>query len=146
MLKTRLSLIFELVQRLLATRKPSFNYSVFLAKCLALLQIKAVRDGQPHEVSTPQLFIETFAATSVNEHKLLCELYLHNEAMPEDRKFNLILVAGDIQIRALVSFMANQLTWKNAFLSAKHSKENHLRGFELNHRMLLFSLLNIIGL
>ena len=46
--------------------------------------------------------------------------------MLEDRKFNLIPVAGDIQIRALVSFMANQLTWQNAFLSAKHNEENRL--------------------
>jgi len=52
-LKTRLSLIFELVQRLLATRKPSFNYSVFLRERLAFLQVKAIRDGRPHEVSAP---------------------------------------------------------------------------------------------
>lgn len=112
-LKTRLSLIFELVQILLATRKPSFNYSVLLAECITFLQIKAVRDGRTHEVSTSHQFIETFAAASISEQNLLCELYLHNEAMPEDRKFNLIPVASDIQIRALVSFMANQLTWKN---------------------------------
>lgn len=56
---------------------------------------------------TPQQFIETFAAASINEQNLLCELYIHNEAMPEDRKLNLIPVAGDIQIRAFVSFMAN---------------------------------------
>lgn len=99
---------------------------MFLGEHLSFLQIKAVRDGRPHEVTTQQQFIETFAAASVSEQNLLCELYLHNEAMPEDRKFNLIPVAGDIQIRALVSFMANQLTWQNAFLSAKHNEENHL--------------------
>ena len=87
-LKTRLSLIFELVQRLLATKKPSFNYFVFLAEHLAFLQVKAIRDGGPHEVSTPQQFIETFAAASASEQNLLCELYLHNEAMLEDRNLN----------------------------------------------------------
>lgn len=46
--------------------------------------------------------------------------------MSEDRMFNLIPVADDIQIRALVSFMANQLTWKNSFLSVKHNEENRL--------------------
>jgi len=97
-LKTRLSLIFELVQRLLATRKPSFNYSVFLRERLAFLQVKAIRDGRPHEVSTPQQFIETFAEASNSEQNLLCELYLHNEAMPEDRKLNLIPLIGDIQM------------------------------------------------
>jgi len=125
-LKTRLSLIFDLVQRLLANRKPSFNYSVFLRERLAFLQVKVIRDGLPHQVSTPQQFIETFAVASNSEQNLLCELYLHNEAMPEDRKLNLIPLVGDIQIRAFVSFLANQLTWKNAFMSATHNKENCL--------------------
>jgi len=47
-LKTKLSFIFDLVQRLLATRKPSLNYSVFLRERLAFLQIKAIKDGRPH--------------------------------------------------------------------------------------------------
>jgi len=93
---------------------------------LTFLQIKTLRDGRPYEVTTPQQFIETFTEASVSEQNLLCELYLHNEAMLEDRTFNLIPIAGDILIRALVSFMANQLTWQNAFLSAKHNEENHL--------------------
>ena len=77
-------------------------------------------------MSTPQRFIETFSQASISEHNLLCELYLHNEAILEDRKLNLIPLVGEIQIRAFVSFPANHLTWKNAFVSATHNEENCL--------------------
>ena len=93
---------------------------------LAFLQLKAIKDGRPHQVSTPQQFIETFAEAPNNDQNLLCELYLHNETMPEDRKINLLPICGDIQIIAFISFLANQLTWQNAFMSAKHNEENCL--------------------
>jgi len=125
-LKTRLSFIFGLIQWLLTTRKPSFNYSIFLRERLAFLQIKAIKDGRPHQVSTPQQFIETFAEAPNSDQNLLCELYLHNEAMPEDRNISLLPLVGDIQIRAFISFLANQLTWQNAFMSATYNEENCL--------------------
>jgi len=82
-LKTRLLLMFNLVQRLLATKKPSSNYSLFLAEHLAFFQIKEIRYGRPHEVSTLEQFVKTFTEASSSEQNLLCELYLHNEAIPE---------------------------------------------------------------
>ena len=93
---------------------------------LAFLQIKEIRDGRPHQVSTPEQFIETFTEAPNNDQNLLCELYLHIEAMPEYRKMNILPLAGDIQIRAFISFLANQLTWQNAFMSATHNEQNCL--------------------
>jgi len=90
------------------------------------LQIKAIRDGRPYQVATPDQFIETFTEAPNNDQNMLCELYLHNEAMPEDRKMNILPLAGDIQIRAFISFLANQLTWKNVFMSATHNEQNCL--------------------
>jgi len=46
--------------------------------------------------------------------------------MLEDRKISLLPLVGDIQIRAFISFLANQLTWQNAFMSAAHNEENCL--------------------
>jgi len=115
-----------LVQRILATRKPSFNYAVFLRERLTFLQIKAVRDGRPHQVTTSEQFIETFTEAPKNDQNLLCGLYLHNEAMSEDRKMNILPLVGDIQLRAFISFLANQLTWQNAFISAQHNEHNCL--------------------
>jgi len=77
-------------------------------------------------VITLEQFIETFAEAPKNDQNLLCELYLHNEAMSEDRKMNILPLVGDIQLRAFISFLANQLTWKNAFISAQHNEQNCL--------------------
>lgn len=115
-----------MVQRVLATRKPSFNYAVFLRERLAFLQIKAIRDGRPYQVGTPDQFIEAFIEAPNNDQNLLCELYLHNEAMPEDRVMNILPIVGDIKIRAFISFLANQLTWKNVYMSATHNEQNCL--------------------
>ena len=121
-LKDRLSEMFELFKRTLATRKPSFNYATFFRERLTFLQIKAVREGRPHQVVTSEQFMQTFAEAPKNDQNLLCELYLHNEAMSEERNMNMLPIAGDIQLRAVISFLANQLTWQNAFTSAQHNE------------------------
>jgi len=103
--------MFDLVQKLLAAMKPSSNYSLFLAECLAFFQIKEIEDGRPHEVFSPEQFVKTFAEASTSDQHLLCELYLHNETIPENRKLNLNPLVGDVQNRAFASFLANQITW-----------------------------------
>lgn len=119
-------LMFQLVKKLLATRKPSLNYSLFLSKCLVYFQLKAVKDGRPHEVLTAEQFVKTFAQVSTSDQHLLCELYLYNEAMLENRQNNLNPLVGDIQIRAFASFLANQITWQTAFLATRHNEDNCL--------------------
>ena len=88
--------MFELFQRILATRKPSFNYATFFRERLTFLQIKAVREGRPHQVVTSEQFMQTFAEAPKNDQNLLCELYLHNEAMSKERNMNMIPVIGGI--------------------------------------------------
>lgn len=44
--------------------------------------------------------------------------------MSEDRTTNLIPVVGDIQLRAFTAFLANQLTWQNAYTSAQYNEQN----------------------
>jgi hypothetical protein len=64
-LKGRLLLIFDLAQKLLAARKPSYNYSMFLMERLTWFQIKSVKEGRPHAILNPVDFIKTFAEASV---------------------------------------------------------------------------------
>lgn len=118
--------MFDLVQRLLAARKPSSNHSLFLVECLAFFQIKVINDGRTHELSRPKQFVKTFAEASTSDQHLLCELYLHNYAIPENRKLNLNSLIGNVQLREFVSFLANQITWQTTFLSARHNEGNHL--------------------
>jgi len=124
--KEKMALMFSLVQKLMATRKPSVNYSLFLSERLVYFQLKAIKDGRPYELITSEKFVETFNEAPESDQHLLCELYLHNEAIPDNRRVNLIPIAGDIQIRAFVSFLSNQLTWQTAFTASSHNEENRL--------------------
>jgi hypothetical protein len=125
-LKGRLVLVFDLVQKLLATRKPSCNYSLFLMERLTWFQIKSIIEGKPHEVIQSADFIKTFVAASTRDQHLLCEAYFHNEAIPENRLLNINPLVGDIQIRAFTSFLLNQIIWQDDFLAAKHNEDNRL--------------------
>ena len=118
--------MFDLAQKLLAARKPSSNYSLFLIEWLAFFQIKSIKEGRPYAVLKLEDFVKTFAEASTIDQHLLCEVYLHNEAIPENRQLNLNPLVGDNQIRALVSFLTNQITWQNDFLAAKHNEDNCL--------------------
>jgi hypothetical protein len=95
-LKDKLLLMFDLVQKLLATRKPSSNYSLFLIEQLAFFQIKSIKEGRPYAVFKPEDFVQTFAEASTIDQHLLCEVYLHNEAIPENIQLNLNPLVGDI--------------------------------------------------
>jgi hypothetical protein len=55
----------------------------------------------------PADFVKTFAEASAMDKHLLCETYFHNGAIPENRQLNLNPLVGDIQIRALTSFLNN---------------------------------------
>ena len=88
--------MFDLEQKLLAARKPSCNYSLFLMERLTLFQIKSIKEGRPHAVLKAIDFVRTFAEASTIDQHLLCEVYLHNEAIPENRQLNLNPLVGDI--------------------------------------------------
>jgi hypothetical protein len=125
-LKDRLVLAFDLMQKLLATRKPSCNYSLFLMERLIWFQIKSIIEGKPHEVISSADFIKTFVAASTRDQHLLCEAYFHNEAIPENRLLNINPLVGDVQLRAFTSFLLNQIIWQGDFSAAKSNEDNRL--------------------
>jgi hypothetical protein len=125
-LKDRLVLIFDLMQKLMATRKPSCKYSLFLMGRLTWFQIKSIIEGKLHEVIQPTYFVKTFLAASTRDQHLLCETYFHNESIPENRLLNINPLVGDVQLRAFTSFLYNKILWQNDFLAAKHNEDNRL--------------------
>jgi hypothetical protein len=78
---------------------------------LTWFQIKSIKEGIPHAVLNLADFVKTFAEASAMGQHLLCEVHFHNEAIPENRQLNLNPLVGDIQIRALTSFLNNQIIW-----------------------------------
>jgi hypothetical protein len=92
-IKGRMLLIFDLAQNLLAARKPSYNYSLFLMERLTWFQIKSITEGRPHAVLQLANFVKTFAEASAMDQHLLCEAYFHNEAIPENDILTLTLLS-----------------------------------------------------
>jgi hypothetical protein len=125
-LKARMVKIFDLMHTLMATRKPSCNYSLFLIERLTWFQIKSIVEGKSHEVIEPTDFFKTFLAASTRDQHLLCEAYFHNEAIPENRLLNINPLVGDVQLRAFTSFLYNQILWQSDFSAAKHNEDNKL--------------------
>jgi hypothetical protein len=125
-LKGRLILAFDMMQKLMATRKPSCNYSLFLMERLMWFQIKSIIEGKPHEVILSADFIKTFVAASTRDQHLLCEAYFHNEAIPENRLLNINPLVGDVQLRAFTSFLLNQILWQGDFSAAQNNEDNRL--------------------
>jgi hypothetical protein len=123
-LKGRMVKIFDMIQQLMATRKKSCNYYLFLMERLMWFQIKSIIEGKPHEVISSIDFIQTFVAASTRDQHLLCEAYFHNEAIPENRSLNINPLVGDVQLRAFTSFLLNQITWQGDFSAAKNNEYN----------------------
>jgi hypothetical protein len=97
------------MQTLMATRKPSCNYSLFLMERLTWFQIKSIIEGKSYKVIQSTDFVKTFLAASIRDHHLLCEAYFYNEAIPENRLLNINPLVGDVQLRAFTSFLLNQI-------------------------------------
>jgi hypothetical protein len=125
-LKARMVKIFDLMHSLIATRKPSCNYSLFLVERLIWFQIKSIVEGKSYEVIEPTDFVKTFLAASTKDQHLLCEAYFHNEAIPENRLLNINPLVGDVQLRAFTSFLYNQILWQSNFSTVRNNEDNKL--------------------
>jgi hypothetical protein len=110
-LKDKMIKVFDMIQKLMTTRKPSCNYSLFFMERLMWFQLRSIIEGKPYEVISSIDFIQTFEAASTKDQHFLCEAYLHNEAILENRTLNMNPLVGDVQLRAFTSFLLNQITW-----------------------------------
>jgi hypothetical protein len=122
-LKDKMIKVFDMIQQLMATRKPSCNYSLFLMERLMWFQLRSIIEGKPHEVISSIDFIQTFEAASTKDQHFLCEAYFHNEAILENRTLNMNPLVGDVQLRAFTSFLLNQITWQGDFSAAKNNED-----------------------
>ena len=59
--------------------------------------------------------LESVQESDLHRQHLMCELYMHGFILEMEQKFNVGPFLGDIQLRAFVSFMLNQMKWDLAF-------------------------------
>jgi hypothetical protein len=122
-LKDKMIKVFDMIQQLMATRKPSCNYSLFLMERLMWFQLRSIIEGKPYEVISSIDFMQTFEVASTKDQHFLCEAYFHNEAILENRTLNMNPLVGDVQLRAFTSFLLNQITWQGDFSAAKNNED-----------------------
>lgn len=66
-----------------------------------------IKDKIPYELATIMIILGTFSQSNIAEQHLLCELYMHEYVLYEERNFNLSPYVGDIQLWPFTSFVNN---------------------------------------
>jgi hypothetical protein len=106
--------IFSVYSDIVACRAPATNYTLFLLERYLLLRVKAIRAGKPFEFTIVSDFVSCFREQEDGVQYFMCELYLHNFILGENRKENPNPFTGDIQFQAFLSFAKNQTRWAKA--------------------------------
>lgn len=99
--------------------------------------------------SSTQSFLEIFHSFNFDEQSLLCKLFLHNimcEYVSTKMVASVFSYMGDLQLRAFLSFMRNQIEWHLAMKSTEANEERKtlwVRAkpgmvYELKHEFKLF--------
>jgi hypothetical protein len=112
-------------------RAPATNYTLFLLERYLLLRVKYIRAGKPIKFTTVFEFVSCFREQEEKVQYFLCELYLHNFILEENRKENPIPFIGDIQFQAFLSFTKNQTRWAkehNTFMKRETGLDIWIRG------------------
>ena len=116
--------LHDLALNLLGCKKPSSSYPIFLWESYYLFQLKYIMEDKPYVGSSSRTFLDVFHASDFDEQRLLCELFLNNiicEHTSIQMVATVLSYMGDLQLRAFVSFMRNQIEWN---LSTKSMETN----------------------
>ena len=83
-------------------------------------------DDKPYLCSSTHTFLDVLHASDFDEQSLFCELFLHNiicEHVSVQIIVTIFSYMGDLQLRAFVSFMRNQIEWHLAIKSMETNEE-----------------------
>jgi hypothetical protein len=78
--------IFFVYFDIVACGAPTTNYTLFILEHYLLLRVKYIREGKPFEFTIVSSFVSCFKEQEDGIQYFLCELYLHNFILEENRK------------------------------------------------------------
>jgi len=110
-LKSDKERILNLAQEVMARRPPASSYSLFLHECFLFFCLESIKKEISHEIEDGVQFLQILRAHDVPTQHLMCELYMHEYLLRVDREFNPVPYVGDIHLRALTSYIFNQISW-----------------------------------
>ena len=76
----------------------------------------------PYQFKNYMEFLESVRERDLHRQHVMCELYMHVFILEMEQKFNVGPFLGDIQVRAFVSFMLNQMKWDLDFTTFKSNQ------------------------
>ncbi len=95
-LQQHITKIAELILELVNCRSPSLVYTLFLKEKMINFQLSRITQGLNPSLHTPQEFYAIFKLVLMALENLLCELYVHNLAILDDKDWNSLLYVGDV--------------------------------------------------
>lgn len=112
-LQQRVIKVTELILDLVNCRSPSPVYTLFLKDQMINFQLSQITQGLNPSLHTPQEFYVSFKSVLMALQNLLYELYIHNFVFLDDKDWNSLLYMGDVQFRAVMSWMQNEISKEN---------------------------------
>ena len=101
--------MLTITQELLACRSPATTYALFSQEQYLYFQLTSVCEQLPYQFKNYMEFLELVRESDLHRKHLMCELYMHGFILEMEHKFNVGAFLVDIQLRAFVSFMLNQM-------------------------------------
>ncbi|KAH9307409.1 hypothetical protein KI387_035320, partial [Taxus chinensis] len=108
----KIHMVCIMSEKLLACRRPSPAYSVFLEEQFIHWQLSRIACGLPHELKDESEFMAAYSLSSPKQKNILCEFYLCNFMLEKNTGFMINLYVGESQLNAFVSVLQNQIAWK----------------------------------
>lgn len=112
-LQAKLTKVTSLIPKLMICWSPSPICAIFLREQFLNYQMTCIMRDRSPLLNEPLDFSQDFHSSHAAIQNLLCELFLHNLEVPNDRVCNPLLYVGDIQLRALMSWIQNEISWES---------------------------------
>lgn len=120
----------EIGELLLACRRPSRLYSMFLNEQLLRWALQRIRQKQPHDPDVKE-FVKLFFESLPKQHNFLCELFVHNLLLEKYTDFFIYVFVEEAELRSFMSTMRNQLHWKDR--SREYAQAENIVGLQIRY-------------
>ena len=115
--KHRMEHALKLADQALACRPPPRVHAFCLKEQYLLLQLMLTLRNVNAEFKSAQEFYGLYQTLPPWQQNLLCELYVHNFFIPTKTKWNHLLYIGDVHLKALMSWMSNEVNYDRQLIN-----------------------------
>ena len=91
----------------MACRPPTHIYALFLHEKFLLFCWESIHIEIIHEIEDPIQFLPILRIHDVVNHRLMCELYMHDYLFSDDQTFNPVPFVGDFHLKYFTSYTIN---------------------------------------